>query len=275
MFKVIVFTVILLFFSVSLFCQFATIETFGTKSIGVGSCISSLKDINSVYGNVAGLANTARFDGNISYENRFQAFDLSVICFGIAKKFNKAGVFGISVKKFGISEYNEFQAGINYARKLTNSLSLGVRFNVYNLLIEEYGNRFGYNTDAGLQYDLNEKLSLGFYLINPFPVKFIDETKLPTLVFLGLNYNASENLNLYCEVEKHLDHDFFVKAGVEFRFMEKFSLYGGFRNDLDKFSDFSAGFRYGISSETDLNICTQYNTTLGLSPSIGVSYAMK
>lgn len=275
MFKKLIFSILLFLFAIRLSGQFATIEAFGTKATGLGTCITTLKDINSAYGNVAGLANTAKFDGNLSYENRFQAFDLSVISLGIAKKFNKAGVFGISVKKFGISEYNEFQAGINYARKLTNALSLGVRFNIYNLVIEEYGNRFGYNADAGLQYDLNEKLSLGFYLINPFPVKFIGETKLPTLVFLGLNYKVSDNLILYGEVEKHLDHEYFIKAGIEFKFMDKFSLYGGFRNDLERFSDFSAGFRYGISSETDLNICSQYNSTLGLSPSIGVSYVMK
>lgn len=275
MFKKSVFSFLLLFAAIKLTCQFATIESFGTKAVGIGTCISSLKDINAVYGNVAGIANTFKMDGNLSYENRFQAFDLSVINFGIAKNFNKTGVFGLSIKKFGISEYNEFQAGINYARKLTNALSLGIRFNIYNLVIEEYGNRFACNADLGLQYDLTEKLAIGFYVINPFPVKFIGETKLPTLVFLGLNYKVSENLRLYTEVEKHIDHDFFVKAGIEFDFMDKFSIFGGFRNDLERFSDYSLGFRYAISTNIDLNICSQYNSTLGLSPSIGVSYIMK
>ena len=270
-----IFSFALLFTGNILSSQFATIETFGAKPIGIGSCISTLKDIHSVYGNVAGIAFSDKLEGNISYENRFQAIDLSVISFGLSKNFNKLGTIGISIKKFGISEYNEFQAGLNYARKLTENLAVGVRFNIYNLIIEEYGNRFGYNADVGLQYDLSDRLSLGFYLANPFPVKFIENTELPVLAFLGVSYKVTENLVVYSEIEKHIDKEFLIKAGIEFEIMDKFSLYGGFRNDLDRFSDYSLGFRYSLIQNIDLNVCTQYNTTLGLSPSIGVSYVLK
>jgi hypothetical protein len=266
-------TVLILFLSFTIiYGQFSTIESFGAKAVGNGNCISAFSDINSVYGNVAGISNINNFEADLSYENRFQAFNLSMLSFGIGKSFSKIGTFGLSIKKFGISEYNEFQAGINYARKLTDALSIGIRFNMYNLLIEEYGNRTGFNADAGIQYMLNDKLKLGFYLINPFPVKFVNEVKLPTLAFLGLHYKISDNLGVFAEIEKHLDREFLIKGGLEFNLMENLSFYGGFRNDLEQFADFSFGIRYSISPLVNLNICSQYNTVLGLSPALSVSY---
>ncbi|MGE5354901.1 MAG: hypothetical protein ACM3PT_01565 [Deltaproteobacteria bacterium] len=252
--------------------QFNNIESFGAKAVGNGSCITLFRDISSIYGNVAGISNINNLAADISYENRFQAFNLSNLGFGLVKNFSKAGSFGVTIKKFGIEEYSEFQAGINYARKLTDAFSIGIRFNMYNLVIEEYGNRTGYNADFGLQYELNEQFSLAFYLVNPFPVKFIDDVRLPVLAFMGLKYNVSESLGLYAEIEKHFDRNFFIKAGLQFDLMKKLSLYGGFRNDLDRFSDFSVGIQYSIAPMIQLNICSQYNTSFGLSPALGISY---
>lgn len=121
---------------------------------------------------------------------------------------------------------------------------------------------------------LQKNLLLDFMSLILFLLNLLEKPNC-RLWFLGLNYKVSENLSLYTEVEKHIDHDFFVKAGIEFDFMDKFSIFGGFRNDLERFSDYSLGFKYAISTNIDLNICSQYNSTLGLSPSIGVSYIMK
>ena len=257
------------------FSQFATIETYGTKAVGTGTCITSVKDINSVYGNVAGLAFSRNLEANLAFENRFEVFDLSVISFGLSKNFNKVGVFGISIKRFGISEYNEFNAAFSYARKLTEELSVGIRFNTYSLVIEGYGNRFGYNADVGIQYDLNDKLILGFFLANPFPIKFIDNIKLPTFVHFGLKYKVSDNLIVYTEVEKHIDHNYMIKGGLEILLLDKISIYGGYRNDLDRFSDFSIGIGYELTPNIILDIATQYHLALGISPSMSVSYFME
>lgn len=257
------------------FGQFATIETYGTKAVGTGTCITSFKNINSIYGNVAGLAFSSNLEANLAFENRFEAFDLSVISFGLSKNLNKAGVFGISIKRFGISEYNEFNAAISYARKLTEGLSVGIRFNTYNLVIEGYGNRFGYNADVGVQYDLTENLTIGFFLANPFPVKFIDNISLPTFVHFGLKYVLSDNLIIYTEVEKHIDHNYMVKGGLEILLLDKISIYGGYRNDLDRFSDFSLGIGYELTPNIILDIASQYHLALGISPSMSVSYFME
>jgi len=255
--------------------QFATIEAYGTKAVGTGTCITSVKDINSIYGNVAGLAFSRNLEANLAFENRFEVFDLSVISFGLSKNFNKAGVFGISIKRFGISEYNEFNAAFSYARKLTENISVGVRFNTYSLVIEGYGNRFGYNADVGIQYDLSEKLTMGFFLTNPFPVKFIDNIRLPTFVHFGLRYEVSDNLIIYTEVEKHIDHNYMIKGGLEILILDKISIYGGYRNDLDRFSDFSLGIGYELTPNIILDIASQYHLALGISPSMSVSYFME
>jgi hypothetical protein len=255
--------------------QFSVSEIYGAKTNALGTCLTNLQGMQCTYGNVAGLSDIKNFGMDFNVENRFQTFNLSSVGFGIAKNLGKTGILGLTLKRFGISEYNELQAGLNYARKLGSNFSIGLRLNMYNLVIEEYGNRFTANADVGLQYQLNDKFSIGFYVINPFPVKFIEDINLPTIAFIGVKYSLSKNMVVLAELEKHFDFNYVIKAGLQLDLNDKLSIYGGFRNDMERFSDYSLGIKFDFNDSIQLNLSTQYNLTFGISPGLAISYNLE
>lgn len=266
---------ILIVINVSSSGQFSVSEIYGAKTNAMGTCLTNLQGMQCIYGNIAGISDIKNFGMDFNVENRFQTFNLSSVGFGIAKTLGKSGTLGLTLKRFGISEYNELQAGINYARKLGSNFSIGLRLNMYNLVIEEYGNRIATNADVGVQYQLNDKFSIGFYVINPFPVKFTDDINLPTIAFIGVKYSLTSNMMVLAELEKHFDYNYVIKAGLQLDLNDKLAIYGGFRNDLERFSDYSLGIKFDFNSNIQMNLSTQYNLTFGISPGLAISYNLE
>lgn len=257
-----------------LFSQLSTIEIYGTKSNGLGNVSTSFKDINSIYSNQAGLAFINGIEMNLGYENRFLTSELGGLYFGIAKNYKKIGTFALSIRKFGFSDYNEIQLGTAYAMKLNKNIAISMQINLFNISINEYGNKSKVSFDTGVLYDISKALTFGFHISNPFPIKFIENTEIPTIIALGLKYKVSDYLNLYCDVEKHIDYDFFIKSGIEYAPLNKFALYLGFKNNLNNYADYSMGLKYDFYKNIFVEFCTLYNLTLGMSPSIGLTYKM-
>ncbi len=252
--------------------QINTIEIYGAKSNGLAQVTSVYDDINSIYGNQAGLAFIKGMKINAGYENRYQVFELGALNFGIAKNYKNAGTFGIVLKRFGFSHFNEFMAGVAYAKKLGNSFSASIQFDYFNTSISGYGNKSIISFEVGMMYKISDKLLMGTHITNPFPIGFIGDQDIPTIVNLGLKYKISDYLNIYGEFEKHINFNFYLKSGIEYTPIDIFTLYLGFRNDLQSTSDFSLGFKYKFSKQINIELSTLYNITLGLSPTIGFNY---
>jgi hypothetical protein len=252
--------------------QINTIEIYGAKSNGLGQITSVHNDINSSYGNQAGLAFIKGMNINLGYENRYQVFELSALNFAIAKNINNLGTFGFVIKKFGFSQFNEFMAGIAYAKKLGNSFSLGLQFDYFNTSISGYGNRSTFSFETGIMYVISNQLTIGVHVTNPFPIKFIDNQDIPTIINLGTKYKISDYLNIYAEFEKHINFNFYLKSGIEYAPINIFTLYLGFRNDFQGSADYSLGFKYLFNEKINIELSTLYNLTLGLSPTVGFNY---
>ncbi|MEZ4906699.1 MAG: hypothetical protein R2771_03425 [Saprospiraceae bacterium] len=261
---------VLLLLSFGTFAQLSVIELYGAKSTGIASVNSVNQDINSIYTNPAGLSKVDGLSMIFGMANQFETIELSSVDFGIAKGLDKFGVFGIGIKKFGFNEYGEFQLSANYARALGSSFFIGTRFNYYNLTITGYGNESVVNADVGLQYFINEKLLFGINLINPFPVNFVGDVDMPTILQAGISYLLSDNLKLHTEIEKHIDYDYMLKFALEYSPLDAFTIYAGYRNDFEQFSDYSFGFRYDMGNNFSIVASTFYNLTYGLSPAVSV-----
>ena len=252
--------------------QINTIEIYGAKSNGLGQITAVHNDINSAYGNQAGLAFLQGMGINVGYENRFQVFELSALNFALAKNYNKLGTFGFVMKKFGFSQFNEFMAGLVYAKKLSNSFSAAIQFDYFNTSILGYGNKSTFSFETGLLYKLSNQLTIGIHVTNPFPITFVDDQDIPTIINLGVKYKVSDYLNIYGEFEKHINYNFYLKSGIEYSPIDIFTLYFGFRNDFQNSSDFSLGFKYKFNDKINIELSTLYNLTLGLSPTVGFNY---
>ncbi len=268
---------IIIFFNVFAFvyqvnAQMNTIEIYGTKSNALGQVTSVHTGINSAYTNQAGLAFLTGTKINIGYENRFQVFELSALNLAIAKNIQNLGTFGITIKRFGFSAFNEYQFGFSYAMKLSNKFAVGLQFDVFNTSISGYGNKTIFSFETGAIYNLSDKLITGIHITNPFPIKFLENQNIPTIVNLGVKYKISDFLSIYAEFEKHIEHNFFLKSGIEYSPIKVFVLYFGFKNDFSNYADYSFGFKYEINRKMSIELSTLYNITLGLSPSVGFNY---
>ena len=255
--------------------QFSSIELYGTKSNGLGSISTTFNDINSAYTNQAGLTNIKGLATNISYGNRFSILGLGELNFAIAKNFNKYGTLAVSIKKFGLSEFNEIQLGTAYAMKLSKSVSIGLQINLFNISIEDYGNKSMASFETGVLYELTKTISIGFHVSNPFPINFLNTTNLPTIASIGLKYKISDYLIYYGEISKHFNYDFFIKSGIEYAPIKAFAIYLGFKNNLKDYADYSMGIMYEIDNKIKFEISTLWNFTLGMSPSVGLTYDLQ
>ncbi len=251
--------------------QISSIEISGTKSNNLGSITNGFTDINAAYTNQAGIAFLKTTCINISYENRFLT-DLNTMGFAIARPFKKQGAFGLTIKKFGIQEFNEIQVGGSYARKINKDIAIGLQINFFNLSIEGYGNKSSASFETGVLYNISKKLIVGCHIKNPFPIKFLESVELPTVISLGLKYKISSILNIYAEVEKNIQKTTLIKSGMEYSPLKSFSLSLGMRYDLEQYANYSFGIAYSIKEKIKIELGTIYDLTLGLSPNISVNY---
>ena len=269
--KVALFTLVL-FIPSLIYSQFSTFEIYGTKPAGLADISSVLTGIDASYTNIAGLQELTGSRINMHYQNRFGITELKVLGLAYGINIRKLGAFAFTLKEFGIEEYNEFEAGLGYARKLTSALSGGLQFNFFNLAIKGYGSRSSVSFNAGLQYTLNNNIMIGFSAINPFPVRFTSSASLPSIIAAGIRYNAGEKVVFYSEIEKHIDLEYAVKIALEYNITRAFCIYGGYINSPSTYAGYSFGFGYSGWKKMILEMSVKYNITLGLSPSIGFTY---
>ena len=252
--------------------QFSTFEIYGTRANGLADINTVFTNLDASYGNIAGLSGMNGTQINIHYQNRFGFTELKVLGMALGFNHKKAGAFAVTLKDFGIEEYNEFEAGIAYARKLTSTLSAGVQFNFFNLAIQGYGNTGTFSFNAGIQYGLTRNLLIGFSVKNPFPVKFTESSELPTIIAAGMRYNVSEKVAFFSEIEKHINYEYTIKIAIQYHIVEPFTGYFGYFNSPSTYAGYSFGFSYSGLDHLNIEVSTKYNITLGLSPSIGITY---
>ncbi len=96
-----------------------------------------------------------------------------------------------------------------------------------------------------------------------------EEEDLPTILSIGLVYQASEKLLLMGEVQKDIDFKANIKAGIEYHIFESFRLRAGIGSVP---STMSFGLGYQWKNGLQINLASNYHQTLGFSPAFGLQY---
>lgn len=241
----------------------------GARAIGMGNTGVAFTDVNSLFSNQAGLAMVESLTVTAFAEQRFQLSELQSVTAGAAIP-TKSGTFGVSVNYFGFEDYNEQRAGIAYARKLMDKLSIGAQFLLLNTQIPEYGNKTNVTFELGLLAQLLPQLNLGLHLYSPARVELAPDEYLPTVFKLGLSYLPSDNLTLLAEVEKDIDYPARTRIGIEYQLLDVLDLRMGVATAP---MNLSFGLGYQISKGLSLDIASYYHEVLGFSPAAGITYA--
>lgn len=265
--KTIFFMLMLSFFSGGSFAQYNQ----GGRLTAMGNASAAVKDLWSLNANPAGITTQTRPTAGVNYTRYFFGDELSEQNLAFVLPFNN-NFAGLSINRYGINEFNEIKVGFALAKSFGKELSIGLKANLHQLKISNYGNATTFSVDIGAHYALSEKVGFGLYLNNPSVQEYNTTNiaaNIPTAFHFGATYEPSNKVIIAATVTKTLDEKFDVGVGVDYKFIDVLSLRGGLRA-----KSFKQYFGIGLNYEKFLlDIAVESHPKIGYVPQIGFSYA--
>ncbi len=246
----------------------------GGRSAGMANASITFKDIWSLWQNQAGISEIKNITLGTYYEDKFLLPELSLKAFGIVIPIKDKGVVGFSYTGFGFNLYNEKKIGLAYAKSYAGHFSFGVQLDYLHTYIDEInGNHNAIAIEAGFNVRILPDLILAAHLYNPSGEKFADydNERIPTIMKIGLGYAISDKVLGSIEAEKNVSQQINIKAGLEYKPVNKVYLRCGI-------STFPVSDSFGIGLELKdfkVDIAEVICQQLGSSPAISLSYKIK
>ena len=237
----------------------------GARSGGLGGTSSTLVDGWSIFNNIGALGALEQSSGMLSYQNRYDISAFQVVGGGYVQHTQPFNA-GISFFRFGDELFNQQKMSLAIGNRFNRvSLGLGVGFVQYS--IESLGNQQAVVLEFGGLAILTEQLTLGAHAYNITQSRLSDEETLPTVLKAGLAYTPTSALLISVEVQKDLDFDAILRAGLEYQMVKNVWLRTGFNTQPFQ-SAFGAGWKwkvfridYAFSDQTDLGTIHEISLT--------------
>ncbi|MFH1936727.1 MAG: hypothetical protein ABIK52_04105 [Bacteroidota bacterium] len=243
----------------------------GGRAAAMGRAAVAVPGIWSVSTNQAGMIWQDGWQAGLFAENRFLMKELCFEALALSWS-GKPGAFGLVLSYHGFRLYNEFKAGISYARKFGKRFSMGVQLQYFRLQIAEgYGSRGVLSCEIGWMYKPDRFWTIGMQVCNPVPVKLTSgpEERLPVLFRLGVGYDLSGKVLILLEGEKDLELPLVLKTGLEVRLAKP--VYGRIGMLTGPFM-VTGGIGVTLGRLV-VDIATEYHMVLGFSPAISIGYS--
>ena len=178
---------------------------------------------------------------------------------------------GFSYQVSPLASLTQQKAQVAVARKLNKDISAGVALNYHHFSSTDvyYQKRSTLTFNAGLYFQVNEKLTIGTQLFNPNRSELtrIPKERMGSVLKLGTNYKLGHNIELYADAVQATDRKLAIHAGVELS-IEHYTFRGGF--GLNQLVALGFGWK---SSHLKIDIAASYHNQLGFSPSLNVGHA--
>lgn len=263
--------IIILFHSILVYSQN---DPAGARPAGMANAVLNTTDIWSTFHNQAGLAHIESFSAGAFYENKFLVSQMAYSGIGIANPLG-GGTIALSYSNFGFSVYGESKLGLAYALKLSEKFSIGVQANYHNTTIntENYGSANTFTAEVGFRHQVSKKVSLAAHIFNPTRSQLNDynDERLPTILRFGAQYNISDELLVTGEVEKDIDRNALLRAGLEYRPVDVLYIRLGASSQPSLFA-FGLGIELG---QFQFDLASTYHSILGYSPQVSLSFRPK
>src|SRR5690554_1099441 len=221
-------------------------------------------DVFSFHHNPGALGFLENGSAGISYESRYALTELQSQSAAVAVPL-QVGVISAGGQFYGYDTYRTTRAGLGYSMKLSEKISAGVQFNYLGMTLGGYyGSKHGISAEVGALAKLNNKVSLGFSVVNLGRAKLSEfkDDRFGTLLRLGISYQLIEELLIVAEVEQEVTHDTRLRAGLEYHPIDLLYIRAGVQGAPMDFS-FGIGLKY---ERFKLDLSTQYNQILGWTP---------
>ena len=265
--KLILLLFVLFYCASSAYAQYET----GPKLTALGNNGAAVKDTWSLTSNVAGITGTNKatiaigytkylYDGNLNNQNLTAVLPINNY------------YTGITIQRYGITEYNEITAGAGLAKKFGDNLSIGIKANYHQLKILNYGIATTFSVDVGVIYQIDNQLSIGLYVNNPSKENYNHSntpTQLPSNIHIGGAYQASDKILIVAAINKDFIKKIDVGFGLDYQLLNSISLRGGI--NIKPFKQYGG---IGINHKKfSLDFAIESDQSLGYSPQIAIAYA--
>lgn len=244
----------------------------GATFNGLGRSGVTFEGIESIYSNQSCLTHINGIAADVSFERRFNLKELDVISLAVAKRFNKLGVFGLSLSQFGFAKYNEQKLGLAYGKMLGKNISLGGQFDYLLWNIEGYDSKSFITFELGTRVQLSNQLAIGAHIFNPMNQKINEYDNLYTRFRIGLQYSPSNKVMLMADADKTTFKNVLFKIGIAYRIIKPIQIYLGadVTNQI-----FGFGFKYSLKSTYHVAGGFSTNSSLGQTSAISLQYQKK
>ncbi|WP_338224535.1 hypothetical protein [Algoriphagus confluentis] len=227
------------------------------------------RDAWTFFNNVGNLDRLEESELTAGYDSRFGLKELNTYSLAGAMK-SQLGTFGLGVSSFGDQYFSQQILGFGFSNTL-GIVSLGIKLDWFQTQIEGFGSAHSFLISMGGVAELGPKTFLGANFSNLNQAKYSRNTEqlLPTLIQMGINYLASENVSLAAELEKEVETNPIFRAGLEYKLQHWIFLRAGVSTNPSRIS-FGLGLRkdrfgfdYAFGENTALGV--SHHLSLGLS----------
>ena len=212
---IVTFFIIFILILVKIFGQSLQFEA-GGRSAGLGNTNSNLKDEWSIFNNVGGISGVENGVVIFGYNRYFGIEGFDKVAAGLIHPF-QFGNIGVSFFRFGDQLYSEQVVSAAFGNKI-GFVNLGFRANYYQMRIEDFGTAGTLFFDLGGIVELIPKLSFGAYISN-FTISRLnnsEKSSLPVIMKVGFSYQPVNELQLNIDLNKDVDYEPILKAGIEY-----------------------------------------------------------
>ena len=200
----------------------------GARGAGMGYASSTLRDEWSLFNNIGGLSKVNQPIAAFVYEvwPGLTGANRTAALFSTPLKF---GVLGIGLFRFGDDLYNEQIISSGYSNQF-GIASLGLKLNYIQYRADGLGVRRAISLNFGGIVQITPMLLVGAYIVNLNQPKLstVDKERLPTKLIAGMSLKPGERVFLAAEIEKDVEYDPTLKAGIEYQLHKKIYLRTGF-----------------------------------------------
>jgi len=249
----------------------------GARQAGMGLNSSTLVNVFSTSSNQAvgafmenpalGLYySTVGLSGGINMISGVAAIPLS------KKKYG--GTIGLNINYFGNNLYDEKKAGLNYSLKLAEYISVGAQLDILNFRQSApYGNKTFATFELGVFARPFKELSVGAHIYNPLKLEIDDlyQERIPTVLKIGVTYEAFKKFFISAEMTKDLQADFVFRAGIDYQIIDALNIRAGMSTN-PTIVTFGTGLNF---KGMRMDIAGSYQSLLGFSPHVGMTYEIK
>lgn len=242
----------------------------GARSSSLGHASVGLIDLFAFHHNPGALGFMKTGGAAVTYENRYLLRELQSQGFVVAQPI-KSGVVSLGGQFYGYEQFRTTRIGGGYSMQLSDNFSAGVQLNYMNLRLDPfYGVRHALTAEFGMLLKVNDKLNLGFSILNLGRTQLSEfqDDRFSTIMRLGASYKISEHLLLVTEISKDITYATRLRGGIEYSPNDQFYLRVGAQGAPVEFSG-------GIGMKWDrlmLDLGTNYHQILGWTPSMSMLF---